>query len=104
MRNEPFTIQYMIPGISLMLFGFCQFSSWPILLYLVNQHFEVAKEGTILGIWSSNSNVGNIIGFFIGQLILNNFKMKWQYVMMIGALLHLLMGIMVFLVLKDKNE
>jgi len=54
-----------------MIFGFCQFSSWPILLYLVNQYFDVSKEGFILGLWSSTSNVGNILGFFLAQLILH---------------------------------
>ena len=39
--EQPFVIQYLIPGLALIVFGFCQFSAWPVLLYLVNQHFNV---------------------------------------------------------------
>lgn len=39
--EQPFSIQYLIPGISLIFFGFCQFTAWPVLLYLVSQHFNV---------------------------------------------------------------
>jgi sugar phosphate permease len=39
--DQPFEIRYLVPGISLILFGFCQFTAWPVLLYLVSQHFNV---------------------------------------------------------------
>lgn len=39
--DRPFYLQYMIPGAALIVFGFCQFTAWPVLLFLVNQHFNV---------------------------------------------------------------
>jgi len=41
--DQPFFIRYVIPGISLILFGFGQFTAWPVLLYLVSHQFNVEK-------------------------------------------------------------
>lgn len=67
-------VRYVVPGLALIVFGFCQFTTWPVLLYLVSQHFN---EGTLLGIWSANGDFGNICGFFLGSLILTDFQLDW---------------------------
>jgi hypothetical protein len=67
-------IQYALPGFSLIVFGFCQFTAWPVLLYLVSQHFS---EGALLGFWSANGDFGNICGFFLGNLILDGLSLDW---------------------------
>lgn len=90
--------QFIIPGISLIVFGFCQFTSWPVLLYFVNQHF---KEGHLLGFWSANGDLGNVCGFFLGSIILTDLSMDWEYVMIIGASFHLFMTILVFILLGN---
>jgi hypothetical protein len=41
--TDSFLIRYIIPGFSLICFGFCQFPCWASLLYFVNQHFDVKK-------------------------------------------------------------
>lgn len=73
-----------------------------MLLFLVNQHFNVETEGTVLGIWSANGDVGNVLGFFLGSLVLDYIKIDWEYVMIIGASLQLFMSLLVFLFLKEK--
>lgn len=67
-------IQFVLPGLALIVFGFCQFTCWPVLLYFVNQHFS---EGTLMGIWSANGDFGNICGFFLGSIILNDLMLDW---------------------------
>jgi hypothetical protein len=39
--DQPFFIRYVVPGVSLIFFGFGQFTAWPILLYLVSQQFNI---------------------------------------------------------------
>lgn len=39
-RNNVMT-QQILPSLSLLVFGFCQFPSWPTLLTIINQHFDV---------------------------------------------------------------
>ncbi len=37
-EQSPF-IQFGLPGFGLILFGFCQFTAWPVLLYFVSLYF-----------------------------------------------------------------
>jgi hypothetical protein len=39
--DQTFAIRYVVPGVSLIFFGFGQFTAWPVLLYLVSQQFNV---------------------------------------------------------------
>ncbi len=57
----------------------------------------------MMGIWSANGDVGNIFGFFLGKLVLDILEYRWEYVMLIGAGLHLFMSLTVFIVLKEKK-
>ena len=34
-------LKEVLPGISLLIFGFCQFPAWPTLLTIINHHFDV---------------------------------------------------------------
>ncbi len=45
------------------LFGFSQLSFFRATLTLFSRHFNVKNYGILVGIWSSKSNVGNILGF-----------------------------------------
>lgn len=56
-----------------------------------------------MGIWSANGDFGNICGFFIGSVILNDLKMDWEYVMIIGAAFHLFMSVIVFIVFRNEG-
>lgn len=55
-----------------------------------------------MGIWSANGDVGNVLGFFLGALILDIIEIEWEYVMLIGAGLQLFMSFLVFFILKEK--
>jgi hypothetical protein len=74
LENQSDFIRFGIPGIALLIFGFCQFTAWPVLLYFVNKYY---KKGTMLGVWSANGDVGNVLGFFLGSIILITLEMNW---------------------------
>jgi len=88
----------------MIIFGFFQFSFWPITLVLVNQYFDPKTEGTILGLWSANGDFGNIIGFFIPTLMVNILKSRWEISMLFGSSVNAIMGILVFTCLKMKHR
>lgn len=48
--------------------------------------------------------MGNILGFFLASLIRDQIKIDWEYTMLIGASIHFVFCILVFLILKDKGQ
>lgn len=56
-------------GVSFGMFGFFQLSFFPATLTLFSQHFNVKHDGVLVGIWSSKSNAGNIMGFLLANLL-----------------------------------
>mgnify|MGYP002375280135 FL=1 len=94
----------MLPSVGLLIFGFCQFPAWPTLLTLANEHFDLKKEGTAIGTWSANGDVGNIVGFGLTSLLLDEFNMQWQYTMIVAASFHLIMVLTVVLFVKELNS
>lgn len=45
--------------------GFLQSYTWPNLLMTIQAYFDPKKQSTLLAFWSTNSNVGNIVGYFL---------------------------------------
>jgi sugar phosphate permease len=39
--------------------------------------FSKKNRGLFMGIWSGNSNVGNILGYYIGHIVSNNLNLSW---------------------------
>ena len=70
-------LKEVLPGLSLLVFGFCQFPAWPTLLTLTNEHFNLEKEGTAIGTWSANGDLGNIIGFALAGFLVNGLDCRW---------------------------
>jgi sugar phosphate permease len=60
---------YLFLLITLGCFGFFQFTAFPLSLTIFSSHFNVKTEGSLVGIWSSKSNAGNIIGFFLSNFL-----------------------------------
>jgi MFS family permease len=74
---DSFLLKEIVPGIALLVFGFCQFPAWPTLLTLTNEHFNLEKEGAAIGTWSANGDLGNIIGFALAGFIVNGLEFRW---------------------------
>lgn len=49
--------------------GFLQSYTWPNLLMIVNSRFKSDKYSMLLGFWSANANVGNIIGYAVCEVL-----------------------------------
>lgn len=69
--------KYVFLLLAMALFGFSQFASFPLSLTLFSHHFSVKSEGTLVGIWSSKSNAGNIIGFFLANFMVYQLNTAW---------------------------
>lgn len=66
--------------------GFAQSFTWPNLLVLVNSKWHKSRDSTELGFWTTNANVGNIIGFAICEIV-HSLNYNWKIQMYIAALL-----------------
>ena len=38
-----------------------------------------------MGIWTGNSNLGNIMGYIFGHIIMVSYGLEWQYAIMFTA-------------------
>jgi len=59
------------------LFGFFQLNFFPAMLTIFGHSFSLKKDGRIVGIWSSKSNAGNILGFLMANLLVYQFDVRW---------------------------
>ena len=95
-----FFLQIFLPGLGLLIFGFFQFPAWPTLLTFTNEHFNLEKEGTAMGIWSANGDLGNIVGFAMCGLLVGTLSWRWEYAMIIAAVLNWVMALIVYFFVK----
>ena len=72
-------------------FGWFQTVAWPVLLAMVHAYFLPKKEGCMLGLWSANGDVGNIIGFMMCTVVVYTLHLPFQYCLVIAAMISLLM-------------
>lgn len=84
-------LQYYVPALCLLFFGFFQFPAWPTLLTITSKHFSLTKEGREIGFWSANGDVGNIVGFAMSGLIVNALDLGWETAMLLAALFNIYM-------------
>ena len=60
---------YITLTLSVICFGFFQLSFFPATLTIFGHSYDIKKDGLLIGIWSSKSNVGNILGFGLANLL-----------------------------------
>jgi sugar phosphate permease len=78
------------------VFGFFQLSFFPATLTIFSNQFNVKDDGKMVGIWSSKSNAGNIVGFFMANLFVENLKIRWEYTMIICSALLIIVVILLY--------
>ncbi|VVA25089.1 PREDICTED: putative glycerol-3-phosphate [Prunus dulcis] len=83
------------------LCGLVQSIGWPCVVAVVGNWFEKQKRGLIMGVWSSHTSVGNIIGSVVASGVLE-FGWGWSFV--VPGVLVILVGILVFLFLPVSPE
>ncbi|XP_078149963.1 major facilitator superfamily protein isoform X2 [Carex rostrata] len=83
--------------------GVVQSIGWPCVVAIVGNWFgKSSKKGVIMGIWNSNTSVGNIIGSVLASSVL---EFGWGWSFLVPALLITIIGIFVwiFLVLHPSD-
>ena len=57
-----------------------------------------------MGIWSGNSNVGNIFGYYIGYLVITKFGWGWEYALITTAGILFLNAFLLIIFLKTQGD
>lgn len=83
------------------LCGLFQSIGWPCVVAVVGNWFGKDKRGLIMGIWTSHTSVGNIIGSVVASGVLE-FGWGWSFV--VPGVLVILAGVLVFLFLVVNPE
>ncbi|KAL6221600.1 hypothetical protein ACLB2K_004996 [Fragaria x ananassa] len=81
--------------------GLFQSIGWPCVVAVVGNWFGKTKRGLIMGVWSSHTSVGNIVGSVIASGVLE-FGWGWSFV--VPGVLVILVGGLVFLFLPVRPE
>ena len=57
-----------------------------------------------MGFWSSNANIGNILGFALTGLILDVLHFEWEIAMLTSAVIQIFIALQVFFGVQEKPE
>lgn len=76
----------------MVLNGFLQSYCWPTMLMIINSQYSSKENSTLIGFWSTNANFGNIIGYFVFQVM--NFG--WETTLVLIGSYALLNGLLTF--------
>ena len=97
----------IIIALSFGAFGFFQLAFFPATLTIFGNEYNVKNDGKLVGIWSSKSNVGNILGFVMSNLFVVTFKIRWEYTMITCSVLLLIICLLLYKFVYDpvyENE
>ncbi|KAK9100467.1 hypothetical protein Scep_023897 [Stephania cephalantha] len=81
--------------------GLVQSIGWPCVVAVVGNWFGKSKRGLIMGVWNSNTSVGNILGSIVASSVLE-FGWGWSFVL--PGILIIFVGIIVFMFLVVRPE
>lgn len=70
-RSEPLFAFFM--GLN----GMFQSVGWPGSIAIMGNWFGPEKRGLIMGVWSGNPNIGNIIGYEFGSITIDHMKLGY---------------------------
>lgn len=69
MQFSPLANIYIL-SVFMCINGFLQSYTWPNLLMIIHSRFNPDKYPVLLGFWSTNANVGNIMGYLTFQILI----------------------------------
>jgi sugar phosphate permease len=61
----------------------------------------VKNDGKLVGVWSSKSNAGNIVGFLMANLFVYTFHIRWEYTMILCSILLLIVCVLLVNLVKN---
>lgn len=59
--------------------GFLQSYTWPNLLMVIRHYFDPDNYAVLLGLWSANGNVGDVLGYGVFEILKAGGVKDWQY-------------------------
>ncbi len=77
---------------------------WPGCVACMGNWFDKKSRGLLMGVWTGNTNFGDIIGYMISNLCLKTFKIGWQYTVFFCAGWLFIMSLAFMLVLQPYPE
>mmetsp|Transcript_10592 Transcript_10592/g.20421 ORF Transcript_10592/g.20421 Transcript_10592/m.20421 type:complete len:470 (+) Transcript_10592:232-1641(+) len=82
--------------------GFAQSAVWPGGVAVISNWFPKHTRGKVMGFWSSNASVGDVVGQQIGGLMLGVLGANWKSVMLVNAIMLGASAILFALLVRDK--
>lgn len=95
-----------IPWIYAVLFAFngaFQSTVWPGTVAVIANWFPKSSRGSVMGFWSTNASVGDIIGQQTAAFLMGTSFFRWEFVILITIFYNLISGAM-FLFVEDKPD
>jgi sugar phosphate permease len=97
-----FSLQaFSILCVLMSLDGYFQSYVWPNLLMVVNSYFDNKKDAILLGVWSTNTNFGNIFGFIMGEVIVIRAGLQWEVGMYFISFFMIVIGLLTYFGLQE---
>ena len=84
--------------------GLLQSAVWPGCVAILSNWFSSENRGRIMGIWASNSSVGDIAGAIIASLLQTALHFSWPVVMFGTASISFIVGIMFLLTVEERPK
>lgn len=80
--------------------GFCQATVWTGGVAVMGNWFSKKDYGKVIGSWSCNASVGDVLGYVVAGLMLFG-TVRWEYITMTAALFMITIAILYMLCIPD---
>lgn len=81
--------------------GLFQSIGWPCVVAVVGNWFGKSKRGLIMGVWSSHTSVGNVVGSVVASSVLG---FGWGWAFVLPGMLIVIVSVLVFMFLVVGPE
>ena len=83
--------------------GFFQSAVWPMTVAIMGQEYSHNSRGKIIGIWSINSAVGDMLGYLYSSLMLSE-GISWVMISLLSLLIFSSVNIISWIFLKKTPQ
>lgn len=82
--------------------GLAQAAVWPGGVAVISNWFPKETRGKVMGFWSSNSSIGDIVGQQVGGLMLGVLAANWESVLLVNTIFLGGCAVLFALLVRDK--
>ncbi|CAI2366263.1 unnamed protein product [Moneuplotes crassus] len=87
-----------------MISGFAQSVGWPSVVAVMANWFPKKGRGFWFGVWTSNPNVGNILGTLVSSLVNGVIGLSWSWTWIIVAMIVATFGVINFIFMIEHPD